>query len=399
MMIMPETFLKAMILTHGVQFTDEALLYARKTNAKIQNLVYNAPLGADNFRPQELLIRHSDGFETVSSCVAPGKLKPVVVDCKNGELFATVDNRKVEDISISFIEEPDYYSYKLEEDLVAKDFVSACGLDELNIIPWKGCNISAGCLFCGANTVAGENKASIFTAYQVSSPNFWNENKDTYLNYLTKSVKAAIKSKCYDEHMHVILISGDLSDQVLDMQAHIYCDIVRAIKPLVEKKSTEGIIAVCMPPNDLDILEDFKEAGIKKIVFNFELGNEDDFAKYCPGKKNIGFNHILDALKKGVDVFGYGNSWTNFVLGLEPIGNLLKFNQYLASQGIVSSANVLHLDKGNRLDCDVPSFETVINYFYSLDKILKEYNLDPFYCSKALRTSLSNEARFNRIVL
>ena len=58
MMIMPETFLKAMILTHGVQFTDEALLYARKTNAKIQNLVYNAPVGADNFRPQELLIRH-----------------------------------------------------------------------------------------------------------------------------------------------------------------------------------------------------------------------------------------------------------------------------------------------------------------------------------------------------
>ena len=154
-----------------------------------------------------------------------------------------------------------------------------------------------------------------------------------------------------------------------------------------------------MPPKNFDLLKKMRQSGIDKVVFNLEVGNELLFNRYCPGKHNIGYHHILNALLESVNIWGAGNVWTNFVLGLEPIDGLLAFNASLAKEGIVSSANVLHLDKGNRLDCGVPSYDTVIKYFYELALILKENNQLPFYCSLALRTSLSNEAYQGRIVL
>ena len=78
---------------------------------------------------------------------------------------------------------------------------------------------------------------------------------------------------------------------------------------------------------------------------------------------------------------------------------ILFLNARLAGEGIVSGANVLHLDKGNRLECRVPCYDDVVSYFYELSCIMKLYNQQPFYCSKALRTSLSNEAYDGRIVL
>jgi hypothetical protein len=70
----------------------------------------------------------------------------------------------------------------------------------------------------------------------------------------------------------------------------------------------------------------------------------------------------------------------------------------LAGHGIVSSANVLHVDEGSRLDCDPPSKESVTEFFYELSNINRRHGFDAFYCAKALRTSLSNEmhdGRFN----
>jgi hypothetical protein len=209
----------------------------------------------------------------------------------------------------------------------------------------------------------------------------------------------ALKDECFAEHTHVIIISGNLKDEKLDKQALIYSEIASAIYNTIEKKATEGIVAVLMPPKDKSLISDLKKSGIENVVFNLEVGDEGLFNKYCPGKRNIGYNHIMSSLHYAVDVFGYGHSWTNFVLGLEPVNNLLELVRNLASFGIVSSANVLHLDKGNRLDCTVPSYQDVLDFFFELSQILRENNQKPFYCSKALRTSLSNEAYEGRIFL
>ena len=395
---MDETFLKAKILTNGVIFSDEAIKIARNTNAKGQNLVYNAPQNLSGFRPQELLIIHDDGYETVSSCVASCTESPVMIDYIDNRLVAVIDGKCVENITIEFVKEPNYYTKKISNGSKAKKYVSACGYDELNILPWLGCNISSGCLFCGTNSIAKMNADDILTADSISNHHAWEKNKLEYLKLLNEAIDIAKNSDCYADHMHVILISGDLCDNKLDYQSKIYCEIAKSIYDKV-KNSTDGIVAVLMPPKNTNLLFDLCKSGIKKVVFNLEVGNRELFNKYCPGKANIGYDHIMDSLRKSVEIFKKGNVWTNFVLGLEPVDSLLKLNARLAGEGIVSGANVLHLDKGNRLECRVPCYDDVVSYFYELSCIMKLYNQQPFYCSKALRTSLSNEAYDGRIVL
>lgn len=396
-MVMDETLLKAYILTHGVEFSDKALIFATKNNAKRQNMVYNMPIDSTKSRPQELLIRHIDGYETVVSCVASCKDNPVLIDIIEGKIVAYVKDKVVKNVTIEFVKEPEYYQKILNSGQPIRNYVSACGLDELNILPWQGCAISQCCLFCGTNTVRKNNDSGVFTAFDIANEKAWEMRKSVYLKDLKEALSIAIKSSCYNDHMHVILISGDLSDEKLDLQSKIYAEIAEEISPILSEKSSEGIIAVMMPPNDMMLLEKLYKTGISKVVFNFEVGNEELFNKYCPGKKNIGYNHIYKSLEKAVEIFGVGNAWSNFVLGLEPIEHLLKFNEELVKKGIVPSANILHLDKGNRLDCSVPKYDTVIEYFYKLSQVLKEHNMKPYYCSKALRTSLSNEAYDGRI--
>ena len=113
-MVMEESFLKGQILTRGVIFSLKALQYAVDHNAKKQNMVYNAPNGANLYSPQELVIRHTDGYETVVSCVAPDKREPVLIDVIDGKLAAFVCEKRVGDVSIEFVEEPEYYSIKLK---------------------------------------------------------------------------------------------------------------------------------------------------------------------------------------------------------------------------------------------------------------------------------------------
>lgn len=400
MKIMAETACKIKILANGVTFSDKALAFALEQNAKIQNLIYNKPLGVNNSRPQELIIQNLDGYETVVSCVVPRNRKPILIDYINNNLVAFENNEILKNINISFVKEPTYYKKKISNGEFVKKYVSSCGLDELNIFPWKGCAISKGCLFCGVNTVAKkENEEDLFTAFKIGKVGVWEKCKNSYLNNLKQAILIAKNDNCFNEHLHLIIISGDLSNDELDIQAQIYSEIAQNIHPIISDKATEGIVAVMMPPNNLKLLSQLKNSHIEKIVFNLEVGNEPYFSKYCPGKSEIGLDHINKSLIKAVSIFGTGNVWSNFVFGLEPLDLILKKCEELSSLGVVPSANVLHIDSGNRLDCDVPSERNIIIFFSKIAEMYHKYGFKPYYCSKALRTSLTNEAYEGRILL
>jgi hypothetical protein len=393
--IKEETYLKAQILSRGVIFTEAALQYAAENNAKTQNRVYNMPLSADKARPQELFITHKDGFRTVVSCVAPSGPSPVLIDAADG-LTAKIDNMLIDHVFTSFVPEPEYYPKKISNGDPVKNYVTACGYDELNIIPWKGCALSTMCKFCGSNNYI--DGASI-NAHSISADlSVWRTYENEYTNNLIEAVKIAKSDACYENHMHVILISGNLCNNCLDEQSLFYSNIVKAIYPYVKDKATEGIIVVITPPKNLNLLMTLKDAGVEKVVFNLELGDREYFKKYCPGKNSLGYDFFIERLLKAVEVFGWGNAWCNFVFGLEPDELLLPVCCRLAANGIITSANVLHLDIGNSLDCGTPSAGRIIRFFYELNQINVSQNLKPFYCTEALRTSLSNEAFHNRIM-
>lgn len=400
MILAPETDLKAEILTRGVIFTPAALDCAARMGAKGQNLVYNAPKGFTRERPQELFLEGEDGYRTVVSCIsAHGKREPVNVDMiSSGRLVCRIGEKIVSNrVKVSFVKQPEYYTKRLTSGDLAHKYISACGYDELNIIPWKGCLISSVCRFCGANSVAIKNPSdALHAAHLRTGALGWQAARASYLSNLSESIDFALQAECYSEHMHVILISGNLPDDQLDQQADIYSDIAAHIKYQVAPKSTDGIVAVITPPHDLGRLEKLKQAGVEIVVFNLEVGNDPWFSKYCPGKSALGRDFFIDRLKHAATVFGCGKSWTNFVLGLEPVDELLSLCEELASYGIVSSANVLHVDEGSQLDIDPPTKDTVIQFFHGLEKINHRNGFEAFYCAKALRTSLSNEFQDGR---
>lgn len=401
MILSPETNLKVEILTRGVIFTAGAMECAFRRRAKTQNLVYNAPKGFNRERPQELFLEAEDGYRTVVSCVsAHGKREPVIVDVtSSGELVCSIGNKPAsKGVKVDFVRCPDYYTKRLSSGEPALKYVSACGYDELNIIPWRGCLISDTCRFCGVNNVALKNPIeSLHAAHLRSGALDWETARLFYLASLSEAISLALQDECYSEHLHVILISGNLRDDQLDLQTDIYSDIVIHIRDQIASKSTEGIVAVITPPHDLVRLEKLKHAGVSVTVFNLEVGSDPWFSKYCPGKSALGRDFFIDRLKYAANIFGRGNSWTNFVLGLEPVDKLLELCEELAGHGIVSSANVLHIDEGSRLDCYPPTKETIIQFFYELTKINQRNGFRAFYCAKALRTSLSNEFQDGRL--
>lgn len=401
MQILTETLLKLEILTRGVTFTDKALQKAHVDGAKRQNRVYNQPVIGGYSRPQELFIEGEGGYITVASCVSPTiPSKSVFIDVDSkGNLFASVENELFSDVHIEYVKEPAYYSKSIDENEIAKQYVSACGYDELNIIPWRGCAISDGCKFCGINTVSLKGDQTYLTAFDLSkSPEHWEQRKSRYLHQLNKSIGIAITDPCYSEHAHVILISGNLSNSCLDLQADIYSEIAQNITDSLGTRATEGIVAVTAPPKSIEKLKKMKQSGIQVVVFNLEVGNDPWFSKYCPGKSVLGRDFFLERLNAAVKIFGKGNVWSNFVLGLEPVNKLLELCRSLATNGIVCGANILHMDKGNRLDCNVPCKADIIKFYCELSSIYKEYDFKPYYCAKALRTSIINEVYDGRIL-
>jgi len=392
-----ETYLKIEILSNGVVFSDSALRYALQVGAKVQNNIYNRPKGASLLRPQELLIEYG-GYETVVSCISPlSSRDPVEIDYQNHRLY--VKNRLLIDgVSISFVLEPDYYKRILSTGEKVTKYVSSCGYDELNIIPWKGCAINQTCSFCGVNTVARTANAYDDARSISNDIQLWLNHEGYYISSLKEAISIALQDEVFNHHAHVILISGNLSDELLNVQSEIYSRISSAILPDISNKSSEGLIAVMAPPHDEAHLALLKQSGIKIVVFNLETATLATNQVHTPGKLSIHKDYYHDRLLSAVSYFGKGNVWSNFVLGLDPLNDLLETCDRLLSMGIVPSTNILHMDEGSYVAQLVPTADMIINFSLSFNHLLKQYGYKPYYCSKALRTSLTNEAYENRIV-
>lgn len=421
-----ESLVKAYILTHGVQFSIDAMQHACSMNAKRQNVVYNLPATGglaressnsqrlaivnaveELARPQELFLAGVDGYTVCVSAVAPvANRGHATVDFRDGKITIETPSHPEFGTSIgrvSFVPEPEYYRLATSNGRAVTRWVSACGYDEMNVWPWHDCAIGKTCTFCGINSVqkrAGRNIDLIHSLDWRLSANVieqWTLVRDQVIAEIVEAVELAIDDECYRDEIHLILISGNLADDQLDAQALIYCEIAKAITSRHPGRFAEGAVAVTAPPRDLKLLRKMKDSGIDVGVFNLEAFSPLAFAEHCPGKNGIGREHYIAALLEGVNVFGWGRSWCNFVLGLEPIEVLLAGCEELAAMGITPSANVLHLDHGASLRCEPPSIENVLYFFRELAGIYRRHNHDPYYCEKALRTSLANEAFASRI--
>ena len=408
-----ESLAKAYILTNGVRFTQDALCYAEQVNAKRQNMVYNRPANDSDglstghtARPQELFLTGDDNYKVCVSAVTPVEERScAVVDYSKGVLTVATPSRPSVGERVALVEyvpQPSYYSLTTTSGRPVTRWVSACGYDEMNVWPWHDCAIGQTCTFCGINAVlreAGKNVDLIHALELRQHSDYerrWESHRAEVLSEITEAVQLAIDDECYSEEIHLILISGNLANHQLDLQAIMYSEIAAAIVQNHPDRFAEDVVAVTAPPTDLKFLSTMREAGIAVGVFNLEAFSPDAFARHCPGKNKIGRDHYLQTLQRAVGVFGPGKAWCNFVLGLEPVEELLAGCEALAESGIVPGANILHRDHGASVRHTPPTFDEVLAFYSRLGAVYRQHNLRPYYCQLALRTSLANEAYAER---
>ena len=288
-----ESLLKASILSHGIDFMPRALKLAALHNAKGQNECYNLPGVTDmQFRPQELLLNSmDDGYATVVSCVAPHSYRaPYLLDADEERFILLFEGKRVfDDVQIDVVKEPAYYRHTLSNGNSVKEYVSACGYDELNILPWRGCSVSHHCAFCGIERVStlcsNHNKLS---AHEISkNKEVWENAEKDYLAFLKEALVIAKEDEIYSEHLHPIIISGNLSDDLLDYEAKIYSKIAKETYDIIKDKMTEGIIAVMEPPPSDEMMKYMAESHISTVVFNLEVGTEPWATNTARGKTEL----------------------------------------------------------------------------------------------------------------
>jgi hypothetical protein len=141
-----------------------------------------------------------------------------------------------------------------------------------------------------------------------------------------------------------------------------------------------------------------KNSGIEIVVFNLEVADPVYQKIHTPGKIKISPNYYLERLEASIPIFGQGKVWCNFVLGLEPLDGLLTHFESLLKKGIVPSYNILHIDDGSRGKLQVPTFEEVVEFTFKSNQLMNNYGYKPFYCTLALRTSMTNEFYQQRII-
>lgn len=119
-------------------------------------------------------------------------------------------------------------------------------------------------------------------------------------------------------------------------KAEIEQNNIMKIASYIRKNTDKPIYAMCLPPKNVNVLEEYKKKGINEISFNIEIFNREIAKTTMPGKGQIPLIQYENALNKAVELWGRsGNVRSMLVLGMEPIEDFLNGVEWLSSKGIV----------------------------------------------------------------
>jgi len=174
---------------------------------------------------------------------------------------------------------------------------------------------------------------------------------------------------------------GSLYDH--DAENRQYLTFIRTVREALENNNLTGKVPIhltCMPPHDMGILGELKDAGLDTISFDMECTTPEFFEKYCPGKtKTQGYSGMRSALRKANEVFGHGNAFTILIAGIEPRETFIGGLRDIMDDGIVPTINIYHNDPLCSSDMDVgdPDVEELIEMAYDAAGLFKQMGAVP----------------------
>ncbi len=177
------------------------------------------------------------------------------------------------------------------------------------------------------------------------------ETKQTYDSVLThKEVAqiAEVAKAAFTEGMcnHILVTGGCFS---VRKEVATVVELVSAIKVALDVDTVPGTI-LPSPTTDHENLRAYKASGIGAIGYSMEIWDESLFRAICPGKSSsTSHQEFVAAIEEAVRIFGPGNVYGVFVLGLEPRDTFLDGVRTLTGIGANVVPFVWSPNPGSRL--------------------------------------------------
>jgi hypothetical protein len=224
---------------------------------------------------------------------------------------------------IYFNKTPDYYNKKTSSGVSMRTICQSGNLDfdegVVFVAYSEECSLidkGHDCLFCNIN--ATKARFSELEGHQ------WK-----YPKQIGETVKAA-----FDEGYDHFNITGGFVPERRELE--YYLDVAEAIQNETGLIDFNGT-AVIGAPTDLNVLEQYKQAGYRTVAIHPEVWGKDFFNAICPGKAETGggYENYIRAIDYAIEVFGKGRVRTQFVAGLQPKEYVIDGLEILAEKGAI----------------------------------------------------------------
>ncbi|MCR4393793.1 MAG: radical SAM protein, partial [Dehalococcoidales bacterium] len=114
---------------------------------------------------------------------------------------------------------------------------------------------------------------------------------------------------------HVLLTGGCFNHQ---KEIELVSAIVKEIREKTGFDRVPGTI-LPSPARNPDEIKRYFDSGIKAIGFSLEIWDEKLYQAICPGKsRSVSHAEFVNSVRDAVKIFGAGNVYGVFVMGLEP---------------------------------------------------------------------------------
>ena len=302
--------LKAELLVNGVNATSEAL---KEVGSRYKE--QNHGLFGWDFE-DHANIALPDDFALPDGTVVQfrrNSRSAYLVHLTNGELMLSDGKRDV--YPVRWLPRPAYYDLKT---------VSGNKMVKIGQIGGEDC-----LFFCYQNYCShfSQNEQCLFCNLVATSTTYDSVLKKKETQDIGEVAEAAFSE---GKVRHVLLTGGCFNHQ---KEIELVSNIVQSIRTRTGFDRVPGTI-LPSPPRDISEIRKYYDSGIKAIGFSMEIWDKKLYQAICPGKaKNVSHEAFVNSIRTAVEVFGEGNVYGVFVMGLEPKETFLEGVKELAGLG------------------------------------------------------------------
>ena len=299
-----------------------------------------------------------------------------MVNLTNHELV--LNNGEEELCQVKWLPRPDYYNQKTTFNNKMVKIGQIGGEDCL--------------FFCYQNYCShfSQNEQCLFCNLVATSKTYNSVLKKKDTEDIGEVAKAAFSE---GKVRHVLLTGGCFNHQ---KEIELVSEIVTSISEHTGLNSVPGTI-LPSPARSMDEIQKYYDSGIKAIGFSMEIWNERLYQAICPGKsKSVSHETFIKSIRNAVKVFGEGNVYGVFVMGLEPKETFLEGIRELAGLGANIVPFVWSPNPGSKLEGHrAPTSKWYVETILEAAEIVHEAKVPPGtenHCYRCDGNSLLHDA-------